>query len=139
MYQVVKRDGKVSELVILGSINKAISKALVGAMAQEFHPEIMDMMMDEMADLPMLERKKEVIVKKKLRKMDSFIRFVWKLMVHEFSRQMRQLWMNRNEGSGRSNTSSVSDMMLMSMPVPPTAEAANRSLWRRGTMSGAAA
>ena len=138
MYQVVKRDGKVSEFV-LSTINKAISKALVGTMAQELHPEVMDMMMDEMADLPMLERRKEVIAKKKLRKMDSFIRLIWKMMVHEFSRQMRQLWMNRNEGSGRSNTSSVSDMMLMTMPVPPTAETANRSLWQRGIISGAAA
>ena len=138
MYQVVKRDGKVSEFV-LSTINKAISKALVGTMAQEFHPEVMDMMMDEMADLPMLERRKEVIAKKKLRKMDYFIRLIWKMMVHEFSRQMRQLWMNRNEGSGRSNTSSVSDMMLMTMPVPPTAETANRSLWQRGIISGAAA
>ena len=66
-------------------------------------------------------------------------RKIQKAKAAEISEQLHQLWMNRNRGVNRSNTSNVSDKMLMTMPVPPTAEAANRSLWQRGILSGAAA
>ncbi len=53
--------------------------------------------------------------------------------------ELRQLWMHRNESVSRGSTSAVSDMMLLTMPVPPTAEAAYCSLWQRGMASGAVA
>lgn len=138
MYQIVSRDGRVTEFEI-SKISKAISKAFIGMMAQEFHPEVLESLMDEMDDLPLLERTKEVIAKKKLRKMDSFIRLIWKAKAAGTSQQLRQLWMNRNKGVNRSNTTAVTDMMLMTMPVPPTAATANCSLWQRGILSGAEA
>ena len=47
---------------------------------------------------------------------------------------LASLWMRRNAGAGRSNTSAVSDIMLMTIPTPPTAVAANRSLRRGGVI-----
>lgn len=134
----MKRDGKVTEFEI-SKISKAISKAFVGMMVQEFHPGVLESLMDEMDDLPLLERTKEIIAKKKLRKMDLFIRLIWKAKAAEISQQLRQLWMNRNKGVNRSNTTAVTDMMLMIMPIPPTAATANCSLRQRGILSGAAA
>ena len=49
------------------------------------------------------------------------------------------VWSLRNTTAGRSNTSSVSDKMLLTIPTPPTAEAADCSLWQRGIMNGKAA
>ena len=49
------------------------------------------------------------------------------------------VWSLRKTTAGRSNTSSVSDKMLLTIPTPPTAEAADCSLWQRGIMNGKAA
>ncbi len=51
---------------------------------------------------------------------------------------IRRLWLKRNAGAGRSKTSSVSEMLLMTVPTPPTAEAAICSLWQRGMACGMA-
>lgn len=44
------------------------------------------------------------------------------------------LWFKRNAYAGRSNTSTVSDMMLLTIPTPPTAVAAIGSLRRGGVI-----
>lgn len=139
VYQVIKRDGTVKELAGLSIISEAISKAFIDGMAREFHPDILEMLMDEMDDQPMTKRQKEVIAKKKLRKMCAPIRWLWRAKAEEISEKLRVLWMNRNKSVLRGNTSAVSDIMLLTMPTPPTAEAANRSLWQRGIILGAAA
>ena len=120
-------------------LSDAISKAFIDSMAREIHPDVLEMLMDEMEDLPMLERMKEVIAKKKLRKMYAFIRMLRKAKIQEIGKKLRALWMNRNIHASRGSTSAVSDMMLLTMPTPPTAQAANRSLWQRGIISGAVA
>ena len=137
MYQVVKRDGKVTEFEIT-KISKAISKAFIDHMAQEIHPDVLDLLDLRAEEDYVLTRADEIRIKKLLRKKVLLIRLIWKAKAAEISEQLHQLWMNRNKGVNRSNTSNVSDKMLMTMPVPPTAEAANRSLWQRGILSGAA-
>ena len=51
----------------------------------------------------------------------------------------RAVWRRRNAFAGRGGTSAVSDKMLLTVPTPPTAEAAIRSLWQRGMADGAMA
>ncbi len=58
--------------------------------------------------------------------------------VNKLSAIFRKAWLARNHKAGRSNTSSVSDMMLMTIPTPPTAEAAICRLKQRGMACGMA-
>ena len=138
VYQVVKRDGKVTEFEI-SEISKAISKAFIDVMAREIHPDVLDLLNLSVEDWDDLTREEEIAIKKILRKKVEYIRLMWKAKAAEISQQLRQLWMNRNKGANRSNTTAVTDMMLMTMPVPPTAEAAYCSLRQRGMASGAMA
>ena len=147
MYQVVKRDGKLTEFEV-SKISKAITKAFE-ALGKQYHPSIIDMLAlrtgpdDETIDriLSMCEGDIEeasfrslVIRAKKIMRRREF-----RSGREKNSMFMRRLWMKRNAGAKRSNTSAVSDLMLMTMPVPPTAEAAYCSLWQRGMASGAVA
>lgn len=138
MYQVVKRDGKVVEFEI-SKISEAISKAFIDKMAREIHPGVLELLNLSVEDWDDLTREEEIAIKKTLRKKVEYIRLMWKAKTADISQQLRQLWMNRNKGANRSNTTSVTDMMLMTMPVPPTATTANCSLWQRGILSGATA
>lgn len=139
VYQAIKRDGTVKELAGLSIISEAISKAFIDGMARELHPDILEMLMDEMDDQPMTKRQKEIIAKKKLRKMCAPIRWLWRTKAEGISEKLRILWMNRNKSVLRGNASAVSDMMLLTMPTPPTAQTASRSLWQRGNIVGATA
>jgi len=67
----------------------------------------------------LLERKKEY----------SFYR---KLKNEQIRRALRGLWMSRNANACRSNTSSVSDPMMNTIPTPPTATAVKCSCGQRG-------
>ena len=138
VYQVVKRDGKVTEFEI-SEISKTISKAFIDVMAREIYPDVLDLLNLSVEDWDDLTHEEEIAIKKILRKKVEYIRLMWKAKAAEISQQLRQLWMNRNKGANRSNTAAVTDMMLMTMPVPPTAATANCSLWQRGILSGATA
>lgn len=138
MYWVIGGGEQTLEFAI-GPIVKAISKAFIDNMARELHPDVLEMLMDEMDDEPITKRAKEVIAKKKLRKMCASIRRLWREKTKDASEEFRALWMKRNRNASRGNTSAVTDMMLLTVPTPPTAEAANRSLWQRGIISGAMA
>ena len=139
MYQIIKRDGEIVEFEI-SKISEAISKAFIDSMAREIHPSILEMLaMRIEEDEETLSRAEEIKLKKMLRKKVRIIRLIWKEKTAQIARQLRQLWMNRNKGSNRSDTSAVSDIMLMTMPTPPTAQTASRSLWQRGIILGAAA
>ena len=142
----------------ISKISKAITKAFE-ALEKTYHPSVVDMLAlrvtpesegtgsindimllmieDDMEYLSSRELRNRAM--KILRKKINSIRIARMIEVAQRSLQMRQLWMNRNAGSNRSNTSAVSDMMLLTMPVPPTAETANCSLWQRGMASGAVA
>ena len=56
------------------------------------------------------------------------LQFLRRLKTAQVSQMIRTAWMNRNDTAGRSNTGAVTDPMLLSIPTPPTSEAANRSL-----------
>lgn len=56
------------------------------------------------------------------------LRALRRLKIERVSQMIRTAWMNRNNTAGRSNTGAVTDPMLLSIPTPPTSEAANRSL-----------
>lgn len=57
-----------------------------------------------------------------------------RLKTAQVSQMIRTAWMNRNHTAGRSNTGAVTDPMLLSIPTPPTSEAANCSLSCGGNM-----
>ena len=62
------------------------------------------------------------------------LRALSRLKTARGSQMIRTAWMNRNYTAGRSNTGAVTDPMLLSIPTPPTSEAANRSLSCGGNM-----
>ena len=62
------------------------------------------------------------------------LQFLRRLKTARVSQMIRTAWMNRNYTAGRSNTGAVTDPMLLSIPTPPTSEAANRSLRCGGNM-----
>ena len=62
------------------------------------------------------------------------LQFLRRLKTAQVSLMIRTAWMNRNHTAGRSNTGAVTDPMLLSIPTPPTSEAANRSLRCGGNM-----
>lgn len=130
VYKMIREEDNTLFFAI-GHIVEAISKTYIDSLERGIHPEALD----EMDDEPMTKRAKEVIAKKKLRKMCVLIRWLWRAKAKEISEKLRILWMNRNNSVSRGNTSAVSDMMLLIMPIPPTAETANCSLLQRGIMN----
>ena len=62
------------------------------------------------------------------------LQFLRRLKAAQVSQMIRTAWMNRNHTAGRSNTGAVTDPMLLSIPTPPTSEAANCSLSCGGNM-----
>lgn len=56
------------------------------------------------------------------------LRKLRKLKTERVSAMIRAAWLNRNTAVGRSSTSAVTDLMLLSIPTPPTFKAAKRSL-----------
>lgn len=62
------------------------------------------------------------------------LQFLRRLKTAQVSQMIRTAWMNRNHTAGRSNTGAVTDSMLLSIPTPPTSEAANCSLSCGGNM-----
>lgn len=63
-----------------------------------------------------------------LEKRREELRKLRKLKTERVSAMIRAAWLNRNTAVGRSSTSAVTDLMLLSIPTPPTFKAANRSL-----------
>lgn len=70
----------------------------------------------------------------RLEKRREQLRALRRLKTARVSQMIRTAWMNRNYTAGRSNTGAVTDPMLLSIPTPPTSEAANRSLRCGGNM-----
>lgn len=72
--------------------------------------------------------------RERLEKRREQLRALSRLKTARVSQMIRTAWMNRNYTAGRSNTGAVTDPMLLSIPTPPTSEAANRSLSCGGNM-----
>ena len=130
VYQVVKRDGCIVSFD-LSKISAAITKAVEAVMEIDHEIDALDFMglseeEHEQACVELEERRREA-------------KRNCKGLVQKLNAVLRQVWLARNTGAGRSSTSAVSDKMLLTIPTPPTAEAAIRSLWQRGMADGAMA
>ena len=135
LYQIVKRDGKVVDFD-LHKISKAIMKACEAE--REVDSEI-DRILALLCGDTDIDVSYYQDVLYELEERRRAIRESRKAMTQAIHSILRSAWMKRNRGASRSNTSAVSDMMLLTIPTPPTAEAANRSLWQRGMADGALA
>ena len=127
MYQVVKRDGCIVSFD-LSKISAATTKAVEAVMEIDHEIDALDFMglseeEYEQARVELEERRREA-------------KRNCKGLVQKLNAVLRQVWLARNTGAGRSSTSAVSDKMLLTIPTPPTAEAAIRSLWQRGMLNG---
>ena len=133
MYKVVKRDGETicfdlskivaaietafeAENALDQLIEEIQSRVIQGDTDAEYERTIAD-----------LEQKRNLI--KSYRKAQQGL----------YKRVLRIIWANRNKGAGRSNTGSVSDLMLQTMPTPPTSGTVQYSLQKWRTAYGAAA
>ena len=130
MYQVVKRDGHIVDFDI-SKISAAIQKAFEAVHAIDREIDALDY-----RDLSPEEYEE---IKQSLKERRRELKSYCKREVQKLNARLRNAWIARNRGAGRSNTSAVSDKMLLTIPTPPTAEAANRSLWQRGMADGAVA
>lgn len=72
--------------------------------------------------------------RERLEKRREELRTIRRRKTESVTAMIKRAWQNRNRSVGRSSTSAVSDKMLLSIPTPPTAVAANRSLWRGGVV-----
>lgn len=66
--------------------------------------------------------------RERLEKRRKELRELRKLKTARVSALLKAAWLNRNSSVGRSSTSAVTDLMLISLPVPPTSVTANCSL-----------
>ena len=127
VYQVIKRDGRIVSFDI-SKIAAAIEKAFEAV--HDIDDEI-----DAISRSALDEMEKELRIcdleeRRKAAKREC------KSLVQSLNSILRFAWLKRNAGAGRSDTSAVSDKMLLTIPTPPTAEAAIRSLWQRGMLNG---
>ena len=130
VYQVVKRDGGIVYFD-LSKISAAITKAVEAVMEIDHEIDALDFMglseeEYEQACVELEERRREA-------------KRNCKGLVQKLNAVLRQVWLARNTGAGRSSSSAVSDKMLLTIPTPPTVEAVIRSLWQRGMADGAMA
>lgn len=130
MYQVIKRDGCVVTFDI-AKISAAIMKAFEATREIEHEIDALDFM--GLSDEEYEQARGELEERRREAKRNC------KSLVQSMNSILRIAWLKRNAGAGRSNTSAVSDKMLLTIPTPPTAEAAIRSLGQRGMACGTVA
>ncbi len=100
------------------SIEKEIVRILKNDSFNNNEDDFCRYLMNERINI-LLEKKKEY-------------RFYRILKNEQIRKVLRNLWMNRNANMCRSNTSSVSDPMINTIPTPPTAAAVKFSCGQRG-------
>ena len=127
MYQVIKRDDRIVSFDI-SKIAIAIEKAFEAV--HDIDDEI-----DAISRSVLDEMEKEIRISN-LEERRKAAKRECKSLVQSLNSILRFAWLKRNAGVGRSDTSAVSDKMLLTIPTPPTAEAAIRSLWQRGMLNG---
>ena len=127
MYQVIKRDDRIVSFDI-SKIAIAIEKAFEAV--HDIDDEI-----DAISRSVLDEMEKEIRISN-LEERRKAAKRECKSLVQSLNSILRFAWLKRNAGAGRSDTSAVSDKMLLTIPTPPTAEAAICSLWQRGMLNG---
>lgn len=138
MYRVLKRDGRTVDFDV-SKIVEAISKAAISREQEKIDDEILSIL-ERMAgdDMEAFQDFLTFLQLEYLSERKRELKYWRQLKNRQIREMIKKAWARRNEGSGRSNTSAVSDLMLLTIPTPPTAVAANRSLWQRGMACGAA-
>ena len=131
--------GLAGSLVIsfdLTKISLAIQKALESEhkVDQEIQ-RIMDML-DDAEDLYDSLKSETYLQLCELKERKRELRKECKRQKLLFSVVLRYLWAMRNSEAGRSNTSAISDKLLLTIPTPPTALTANCSLKQRRMTCG---
>ena len=127
VYQVIKRDGCVVSFDL-----RKISQAINAAYQEK---RKIDREYEEIM-ARFLEAEEEIyreILKRVEESKKQIKRFILVLLC-SMSAFLRDWWLKRNAYAGRSNTSAVSDKMLLTIPTPPTAVAAIGSLRRGGVL-----
>ena len=127
VYQVIKRDDRIVSFDI-SKIAIAIEKAYEAV--HDIDDEI-----DAISRSVLDEMEKEIRISN-LEERRKAAKRECKSLVQSLNSILRFAWLKRNAGAGRSDTSAVSDKMLLTIPTPPTAEAAIRSLWQREMLNG---
>lgn len=127
VYQVIKRNDRIVSFDI-SKIAIAIEKAYEAV--HDIDDEI-----DAISRSVLDEMEKEIRISN-LEERRKAAKRECKSLVQSLNSILRFAWLKRNAGAGRSDTSAVSDKMLLTIPTPPTAEAAIRSLWQRGMLNG---
>ena len=127
VYQVIKHDGRIV-MCDISKIAIAIEKAFEAV--HDIDDEI-----DAISRSVLDEMEKEIRISN-LEERRKAAKRECKSLVQSLNSILRFAWLKRNAGAGRSDTSAVSDKMLLTIPTPPTAEAAIRSLWQRGMLNG---
>ncbi len=137
LYQILKRDRAVVSFDI-NKISKAIQKAFeeVSKEERKVDHEIDQILESLYEDIDVSYYQDELY---KLEEKRREIRKYRKRLRRELNTIMRITWMTRNKSVGRSKASAVSDMMLLTVPTPPTFETANSSLQKWGIEYGAVA
>ena len=119
LYQVVKRDGTVVSFDIK-KISDAIAKASEAEREVDREIDQVNRFLDFFCGEADLEVYFYPDLLYELEERRREIRRHRKNAVRNLNAILRNAWRHRNEGSSRSNTSAVSDKMLLTIPTPPT-------------------
>ena len=122
MQEVVKKKGNVVSFDIAKQV-EAMKKCLL----QDYRDDLKKYIKEKEEHLQKLDYEALLL------QLAQF-KYMCRLKNRQISEKVRALWMKRNDGAGRSNTSSVSDRMLLTIPTPPTAVAAISSLGCGGVL-----
>ena len=125
----IMRNGESCDFDV-SKIVAAISKACIRSETKKVEKKIHEV--ERILDGDYQERVQEKIdLQLELERLENQrkqLQFLRRLKTAQVSQMIRTAWMNRNDTAGRSNTGAVTDPMLLSIPTPPTSEAANSSL-----------
>ena len=113
--ELVSRSNEGNEVFFSIEGNDSISKIISRILDADYQERFQDNI-DLQLELERLKNQREQL------------RILRRLKTAQVSQMIRTAWMNRNHTAGRSNTGAVTDPMLLSIPTPPTSEAANSSL-----------
>lgn len=131
MYKVVKRGGRCVDFDIR-FLSQAIAKiAEAERAAAEEAAQISDLLL-EAAEAELYEQDEKLLYE--VRQRQCKLRNEHKTCVMRLNALLHRTWLQRNTYTGRSRCAAVSDKLLLTIPTPPTAVAADCSLQRGGVM-----
>ena len=132
--KVIKRNGAEVDFDI-SRIVAAISKACIADMEREVDDEIYQVIRYVNHAYQYISHDRWLFQDlEKLKERKRQIRRLRKIKTEQIHAMIRNAWLSRNTSTCRSRTSAVSDLSLQTIPTPPTAAVANRTLRRGGVL-----